>query len=384
MKRARRYCGRRYVPGLLRHKYNLHFWMYFIAIVIGCFWVCGMPAHASLGYYELPDFYQDITNEVDEINKMIKSAFDFTQVSPYTVLNSAPASLQDAAKKIQTASKTAGLAVASLLLMVEFFRKSINFEWASKWENVLIFLIKVLVVKQIIQNTDTIMAYLYAGFNSINTAVTGDTFKFLPDGDVRHWIVQIPYRGDTVVEWVYQKAGLGAEVDYDYRISVDAVRMFFGIDASGTYFYPDHAVFKLSEMSIDPPTSGAAFTPSLAKLELMPYFVVMKIFAVAIYVITIGRIFELCIYTMLAPLPLSTFASEVSHDVGRNFLKNYIAVVIQIVIIVTMFICYSAVTTYLTGMGSMKTLYVHIITLCALGLGVVKSGTWSKRICGIS
>ena len=38
---------------------------------------------------------------------------------------------------VKTASKTTALAIATLLLMVDFFRKSVTFEWSSRWENIL-------------------------------------------------------------------------------------------------------------------------------------------------------------------------------------------------------------------------------------------------------
>lgn len=376
---------KKYTHGLLKRKCGIRFWMYFIAIMIGIYLYCGMPARASLGYYEIQDLYMDLTEEVEDTNKLLTQAFEFTKQSPYTIFNSAPAASQDAIKKIQTASKTAALAVATLLLMVEFLRKSINFEWSSKWENILIFLIKILVVKQIVQNTDVIMAYIYGGFDTINKVATGGTIDFLPCKDIRIWHVDVPYRGDTVVEWVYQKI-TGSTTVSDYRISVDAVRIFYPIkkEAIDQYFVENAGSFEASEYPKLPPTDKASFTPILDKFFLMPYFTFFKIIAIAIYVITIGRCFELCIYTLLAPLPLATFASDVSHDVGRNFLKNYIAVVLQVTVIVVMFIVYSAVTSVLISEDAGKTLFIHIVTIVSLGTGVIKSGTWSKRICGIS
>ena len=42
-----------------------------------------------------------------------------------------------------------------------------------------------------------------------------------------------------------------------------------------------------------------------------------------------------------------------------------------------------AVNAYFTSLGT-AIKYIQLVTLISLGLGVVKSGTWSKRICGIS
>ena len=161
--------------------------------------------------------------------------------------------------------------------------------------------------------------------DTINKVATGGTIDFLPCKDIRIWHVDIPYRGDTVVEWVYQKI-TGSTTVSDYRISVDAVRIFYPIkkEAIDQYFVENAGSFEASEYPKLPPTDKASFTPILDKFFLMPYFTFFKIIAIAIYVITIGRCFELCIYTLLAPLPLATFASDVSHDVGRNFLPGLI------------------------------------------------------------
>lgn len=130
------------------------------------------------------------------------------------------------------------------------------------------------------------------------------------------------------------------------------------------------------------PTSKINFFPTWEMAKLQPLFLVMKAIAYVVFVIVIGRVFELSVYTIFAPLPLATFASETSNEVGKNFLKNYIATVIQVAVIVVMFIVYGASTTYFVAQtGSLK--LVNFIILCALGLGVMKSGTWAKKICGI-
>jgi hypothetical protein len=120
--------------------------------------------------------------------------------------------------------------------------------------------------------------------------------------------------------------------------------------------------------------------------KLQPLFLIMKAIAYIIFVIVIGRVFELAVYTLLAPLPLATFASDTTHEVAKNFLKNYIAVVIQISVIVLMFVVYVGTNKYVIDLfatnGSAKLL--NFIVLCALGLGVMRSGTWAKKVCGIA
>ena len=110
----------------------------------------------------------------------------------------------------------------------------------------------------------------------------------------------------------------------------------------------------------------------------------MKAIAYIIFVISIGRIFELAVYTIFAPLPIATFASDTTHDIAKGFLKNYVATVIQIAVIVCMFVVYVGVTSYIAsganGLNNMK--MMQFIALISLGLGVIKSGTWAKKITG--
>ena len=363
--------------GLYQRKINLHFWIYFIICLIAIYLTCAMPVHASLGYYEVQDLYQTITDNVKEANDLLKRALSFAKVSPFTVMGSAPGGEGGIGAGVKAACKTSALAIATLLLMVDFFRKSVTFEWSSKWENILVFLIKVLVVKQVVQNTDIIMDNIYSGFNYINNVAASGSVNFLPCGEIYHYKMLAPYRGDSVVEWVYSLAW-HVDLPYEYSISKEAVSLFYpnpDLPSPGTYNVEDYP--------FNPPVDLPSFTPLIESVMLQPYFLIMKAIAVVIFVIAIGRVFELCIYTILAPLPLATFASETTHEVAKNFLKNYVATILQVAVIVTMFSVYSAVNTYFTSLGTSIKL-IQLVTLISLGLGVVKSGTWSKRVCGIS
>ena len=91
-------------------------------------------AHADIFNNDVQDVYATITENVDETNEILKSAFKFTQVSPYTVVNSVGGSAGAIGGAIRTATQNLALIVAVLLLRVEFFRKTTNFEWSSKWE----------------------------------------------------------------------------------------------------------------------------------------------------------------------------------------------------------------------------------------------------------
>lgn len=351
-----------------------------------------LVAHADILGFEIQDIYATITKNVKETNEILQKAFAFSQTSPYDVVNSLDGTSSGAiAIAVRNASKTMALVVATLLLMVDFFRKSINFEWSSKWENILIFLIKIIVIKQVVQNADVIIGYLYAGFKSINDAATSTSIDFLPYSTPVTYYMRVK---ESIVEQVqkgwwdfwYERASGENYKDFYYSISQDSVKMFY---PNATF--PDGT--DLTNSAFANPTTSMNFMPTLEIILLQPYFLAIKAIAYVIFVIVIGRVFELSIYTIFAPLPLATFASETTHDVAKNFIKNYIATILQIAVIVVMFLVYSATATYIaslypTGMVSDNGMpsangMLQIVVLISLGLGVVKSGSWSKKICGI-
>ena len=356
--------------------------IYLFVIIFGLMNIFSpMVAHADIFGFEVQDIYATITENVKETNEILQKAFTFSQTSPYDVVNSLDGTSSGTiAIAVRNASKTMALVVATLLLMVDFFKKTVNFEWSSKWENILLFLIKILVMKQIVQNADVIIGYIYAGFNSINKVATSTSINFLPYSTPVEYYVRVK---ESFVEQVqkgwwdfwYDKGSGDVYKDFYYSISQDSVKMFY---PNATF--PDGT--NLTDSPLANPTSALQFMPTLEVVLLQPYFLVIKAIAYIIFVIVIGRVFELSIYTIFAPLPLATFASETSHDVAKNFIKNYIATVLQIAVIVVMFLIYAGMTKYIADMFP-STKMLQVIILISLGLGVVKSGAWSKKICGI-
>ena len=70
-------------------------------------------------------------------------------------------------------------------------------------------------------------------------------------------------------------------------------------------------------------------------------------------------------------------------DIAKSFIKNYIAVVLQVAVIVVMFITYFAVTKYIpVEYPIFKPKLLELIILITLGVSVTKSGSWARKICG--
>lgn len=333
-----------------------------------------MNAFASLGGYEYFDLYHDITVNVQETNDILNEAMKFASKSPFEYLNG-----NDSAVAVANASKALALVVATLFLCIDFFKKSVNFEWSRGWENIMLFAVKVIVVKVMVQNCDTIINNVYSAFNSVNDAITGSSgFKFLPydeEKDMLTYIIKEPVEADGLLKkafyWGAYKLGLGKF--YEYKVSPSAVRLLhpkaFFPDATKEY----NSIAEFADIMAD--KSPTIETPIFTKFMDMFYFLIMKGIACLITVQIIGRAFELSVYTLLAPLPLSTFASEGNCDVAKNFLKKYIACVLQITVIFAMFIAYTTLKIDLEG-------FMGFVALIALSMGVMKSGTWARSICG--
>ena len=360
---------------------------YLVIILIG--WICiffPYVANADILGNEIQDVYAEITENVMETNRILRNAFSFCSTSPFAVINSLDKPQANVLTSIIAASKTTALVVAVLLLMVDFFRKSVAFEWSSRWENVLLFLLKIIVIKQVIQNADTIIASIYAGFNYINDKAIGSigrgtaTWEFLPldNLNIYTWTDEDGLFTQAVKKgWWDFWYDIGADEQhqtYSYQIAEGAVKMFYP-NAS----FPTGT--NLNEEPFANPTTAVNFSPTMEKILLQPYFWVMKAISYLIFVIAAGRVFELGILTIFAPLPLATFASETSSDVARNYIKNYIATVIQIAVIIAMFMIYVSLSAILTK--QFDTILISFIALITLGLGVMKSGAWSKKICGM-
>lgn len=359
----------------------------YIFIIVGGLFNIFFPviAHADIFNNEVQDLYVKITENVKETNDILEDAFDLCRTSPYTIVNSLTYNVQSGVTRgIHTACQTVALVVATLLLMVDFFRKSTNFEWASKWENVLLFLVKVVVVKVVITNADVIVGHIYTGFNHINASAIGANPQFLPYGSETTYTIQMNYslfskiKDQGLFKGFFNyitNPGLDPKINFQYVISHDAVKIFypnaeFPSNPSALLDYADHPFAP----------SNSLIQPTIERFLLTPYFLAMKAIAYIIFVIAIGRIFELCVYVVFAPLPIATFASDTTSEVGKSFIKNFIACVIQVAIMVMMFVLYVAVTKYV--MANFHTPILALVTLMSLGLGVMKSGTWAKKICG--
>ena len=137
--------------------------------------------------------------------------------------------------------------------------------------------------------------------------------------------------------------------------------------------------FKPESLVVKPESEGFLNLNYLIKyLEAMPVYLILMGACWVINLILIGRLFEIVVYTVISPIPLSTFAGEGWHDIAKAFIKSYAAVCLQGVVVIIMFYAFAQIVELL---GGTSTVGITITTL-SLALGVAKSGQWARQALG--
>lgn len=253
-----------------------------------------------------------------------------------TLLQSTTSALPD----LTAAIKAMALTLCVMFFLIDFFTKTLHLQWVT-WENVLMLFIKLVVAKVCVDNAELFTTMLYRGLNGFMDAISGTTMQF-------RFIVA----DDNMTKAQY------------FVSSSDAYLIVNNVDAG-----------------------FLNFQPVLLNLQITIQGLIMKIILVIANVVVIARLFELTVYTIIAPVPLSTFACEGLSDIGKGFLKSYAAVCLQAIVLAIMFISYSAVNNALISghIGAYNLTLNGImgwITTLTLAMGVMQSGSWAKKICG--
>lgn len=294
------------------------------------------------------DFFGDT---VDNLNNMYNTAINmFTAINPFNLSGalvggsySATDSLRTIATGISDVVAGVALQLCVLFFLIEFFRKSMDLQWI-KWENIFLFLLKLIFAKIVIENSMAIMEWTYDVFNNlairVNTELGTAGSGFLPARPK----AEDPMRTDC----------------WNYFLTADEV----------TFYKDDGGLWGLSRV--------------LKVIELSPSIFLAQGIMLVTGVVIFARVFEVMVYTMVAPIPLSTFSSEEHRQIGIGFIKNYAAVCLQALIIVVMFAAFAALSNELTHLdGSYASgSWGILLRVILLGMGVFKSGNWAKKLCG--
>lgn len=119
-------------------------------------------------------------------------------------------------------------------------------------------------------------------------------------------------------------------------------------------------------------------------LKLIPSMLVIFIVTLLVSIIVLGRMFEIFIYTAVAPLPVATLAGEMSHDTFKKFMQGYISVCLQGVIIIIAFQLFGSLTADAFSSSEPASILTYLMTITVFALTLFKSGTWAKQIVGIA
>lgn len=275
----------------------------------------------------------NIKNIILELNTMFSMLIEL--LTNDSLLQTATASVPS----LISAIKATALTLCVMFFVIDFFTKSLHLQWVT-WENVLMLFIKLIVAKVCVDNAELFTTMLYRGFNGFVNAISG-----------------------TITQ-------------YSFISGDDMTKAQFFVSASDA-----------SLIVNDVDAGFLNFQPLLLNLQISIQGLIMKIIMIIANVVVIARLFELTVYTLVAPVPLSTFACDNLSDVGKGFLKSYAAVSIQAIVLAIMFIAYSAVNTALiSGHIGSTNLQLNgimgLVTTLTLAMGVMQSGAWSKKICG--
>lgn len=291
--------------------------------------------------------YDFLGDAVDNLNKMYEEAVGmFSRVNPFHLSDAAAGTGNHLTELMTNVSEiVVGVAfpLCTLFFLLDFFKKSTDLQWI-KWENIFLFMIRVILAKVILENSMGIMEWIYTVFNNlainVNTALGVGGSGFL---DVRDKAAD-PMRRDAC--------------------------LFFLTEEEYAFYRDDGGFWGLSRL--------------LKIIELMPSIWIAQGVMMVTGVVIFARVFEVMVYTMVAPIPLSSFSNEEHRQIGIGFLKGYTAVCLQALMIVVMFAAFAALGNELDALqGSYASgSWGILLRVILLGMGVFKSGSWAKKLCG--
>jgi hypothetical protein len=104
-----------------------------------------------------------------------------------------------------------------------------------------------------------------------------------------------------------------------------------------------------TDMTATLPTEVATAITEAGFMESIPLWIVTMLGGIFILVLSFlmlltiyGKFFRLYIMTAIAPIPLSTFAGEATSHYGKSFLKSYVGVCMEGVVVMLACVIFSA------------------------------------------
>lgn len=98
---------------------------------------------------------------------------------------------------------------------------------------------------------------------------------------------------------------------------------------------------------------------SVGMLESIPLWIVTLLGSLLITILSFimiltvyGRMFKLYMYTAIAPIPVAAFAGEPAQSIGKNFIRSYAGVCLEVAVIALACIIFSAYAASPPAVGS--------------------------------
>lgn len=294
-----------------------------------------MPEVCS--WNDLKDF---CVNAATELNEMFDTCQSLMGLSPFSISSSGGVTLNSVIDTVIGVVSGTAMTLCVLFFLMEFAKKSLDLQWV-KWENVFLFLLRLIFAKVVVENSREIMEFVFDAFTSLTNSIQSSLTNTLGSGflDVT--------RGPKLFL-------TDAEIELFNGDGVGDSGVWFGLDRL------------------------------MKEIELMPSIFIAKGIIVVTAIMIFARMFEIMVYTMVSPIPLSTFANDEHRQIGIGFIKSYAAVCLQGLMIIVMFYTFSIMGDFIDTLNGtwLSGSFGILIRTLVLGLGIFKSGSWAKKLCG--
>ncbi|MCM1062303.1 MAG: hypothetical protein NC452_18750 [Eubacterium sp.] len=294
-----------------------------------------MPEVCS--WNDLKDF---CVNTAKDLNDMFDTCQDLMGLSPFSISSVNHGSLNSIMDTVIEVVSGTAMTLCVLFFLMEFAKKSLDLQWV-KWENVFLFLFKLIFAKVVVGNSREIMEFIFNLFTGLTNTIQSNLTDTLGSGFLDVSQGERLFLTDAEIE-LFNGDGWGD---------------------SGVWFGLDRL---------------------MKEIELMPAIFIAKGVIVVTAIMIFARMFEIMVYTMVSPIPLSTFSSDEHRQIGIGFIKSFAAVCLQGLMIIVMFYTFSIMGDFINTLDGtwLSGSFGILIRTLVLGLGIFKSGSWAKKLCG--
>lgn len=338
--------------------------------------------YAVIDPYELTN---KVGGEIMDANDVFLSAMSFTHKNP---LNTGVGAgqlgfdLGELKSSLTNIFVSLGTTLAVLFFLIDFLNRTIEFR-IQELKDILPPIARVFITKAVLQNGYGICCMLYNEFSAKLT------FSIMGSDVANQGFISSFFGGATVGMTRYDPSSVSDVLN----IVFEAMKLSPVLSVAGNYlqqYATDAQIVKYADYQI-----GYFFAPDILNgvtsqfnygtiLTFLLYYIlalILKLLMFFFFAIFVGRMMEIVIYALFSPLPMSTFATSITSDIGKSFLKNFVAVCLQSFVAIVFVTLYAQlINMNIIGLPSKwATMLVLTLTLC---IGVAKSGQIAAKITG--